>query len=77
MALQKSGLSQREACAIMRTRRRSPGEKLSTKKAEDARTIARLTELAQNYPRYGCKRLYVVYEREAGTEDETTSKGTK
>jgi putative transposase len=70
MALRKSGLSRRDACAIMRTRRRSPREQLSTKKTEDARVIARLTELAQNHPRYGCKRLYVVYEREAEAADE-------
>ncbi len=54
----------------MRTRRRSPREQLSTKKTEDARAIARLTELAQGHPWYGCKRLYVVYEREAGAADE-------
>ena len=70
MALRKSGLSQREACAVMRTRRRTPREQLSMKKTEDARAIARLTELAQNHPRYGCKRLYIVYEREAEAADE-------
>ena len=70
MALQKSGLSQREACGIMRTRRRSPCENVSTKKADDNIAIARLTELTQCHPRYGCKRLYVVYEREAGNADD-------
>jgi putative transposase len=31
--------------------------------------IARLTELTQAHPRYGCKRLYVVYERTARDGD--------
>jgi hypothetical protein len=53
----------------MQTRRRSPRERESTKDVEDAMTVRRLTTLAQDRPRYGCKRLYAVYEREAGDED--------
>jgi hypothetical protein len=53
----------------MQTRRRSPRERESTKDVEDAMTVRRLTTLAQDRPRYGCKRLYAVYEREAGYED--------
>jgi len=64
-ALQQSGLSQREACRIMRARRCLPNEKPSVKALEDAPAIKRITELAQTYPRRGCKRLYDRYEREA------------
>ena len=31
--------------------------------------LKRLTQLAQQHPRYGCKRLYVIYERVAGEGD--------
>lgn len=69
-ALQRSGLSQRAACAIIRARRQSPGT-LATEKAQaDAKVIVRLTELAQRWPRRGCKRLYDRYEREARDGDE-------
>jgi len=68
-ALQRSGLSQREACAIMRTRRHSSREPQSTKALGDAAAVARLTELAQERSRYGCRRLYVIYEREAREAD--------
>lgn len=69
-ALQRSGLSQRAACAIIRARRQSPGT-LATEKAQaDARVIVRLTELAQRWPRRGCKRLYDRYERDARNGDE-------
>lgn len=68
-ALQRSGLSQREACAIIGARRRSSREKPSSKTIQDAAVIARLTELAEDRPRYGCKRLYVIYEREARQTD--------
>jgi putative transposase len=67
--LQAAGLSQREACSIVQTRRRSPRERQSTKAFEDAKAVCRLTTLAQDRPRYGCKRLYAVYEREAGDQD--------
>lgn len=69
-ALQRSGLSQREACAIIGARRRSSREQPSPKTVQDTAAIARLTELAQSRPRYGCKRLYIIYERE-GREGDT------
>lgn len=68
-ALQSKGLSQREACKIMRARRRSSKEKPGIKVLEDAPLIKRITELAQAYPRSGCKRLYDRYEREAREGD--------
>lgn len=68
-ALQRAGLSQREACKIMRARRRSSREKPSVRTLEDAPAIKRITELAQTYPRRGCKRLYDRYEREARDGD--------
>lgn len=68
-ALQRSGLSQREACVIMRARRRSSRENKGVRAIEDAPLLVRLTQLAQDHPRYGCKRLYVVYERAAGQDD--------
>jgi hypothetical protein len=68
-ALQKSGLSQREACKIMRARRHSSNEKPSLKALEDAPLIKRITELAQTYPRRGCKRLHDRYEAEAREDD--------
>lgn len=68
-ALQKDGLSQREACKIMRARRRSPKEMTRLRSAQDGPLLKRLTHLAQQHPRYGCKRLYVIYERVAGEGD--------
>ena len=68
-ALQNRGLSQREACKIMRARRRSSNEKPGIRALEDAPLIKRITELAQAYPRRGCKRLYDRYEREAREDD--------
>ena len=53
----------------MRARRRSPSESVGRKAAEDAPLIKRLTELAQQYPRYGCKRLSAIYERFADDGD--------
>jgi len=64
-ALQTLGLSQREACAIARTRRRSPNERPSTKAYDDARWAARLTEVAQRHSEHGCRRLYDDYGRDA------------
>lgn len=64
-ALQTLGLSQREACAIVRARRRSPNEKPSTKATEDARWATRLTEVAQAHAEHGCRRLYDDYGRDA------------
>jgi hypothetical protein len=46
-ALQRHGLSQREACAIARARRQPSAGWLSEKEREDARLIRRLTALAQ------------------------------
>jgi len=68
-ALQRSGLSQRQACAIMRARRRPSKEQLGMKATQDAPLVVRLTQLAQEHPRYGCKRLYVIYERQARDVD--------
>jgi putative transposase len=68
-ALQTRGLSQREACKIMRARRRSPSEKPGMRALEDAPLIQRITELAQSRPRSGCKRLYDAYEREGRQGD--------
>lgn len=39
------------------------------KTAQDAPLIVRLTQLAQEHSRYGFKRLYVIYERQARDED--------
>jgi putative transposase len=68
-ALRRDGLSQREACKIMRARRRSPNEQTGTRAAQDVPLVKRLTQLAQQHPRYGCKRLYVIYERKAAADD--------
>lgn len=64
-ALQTLGLSQREACAVVRARRRSPREKPSTKALEDAHWATRLTEVAQAHAEHGCRRLYDDYARDA------------
>ena len=53
----------------MRARRRASREKPSAKATQDAAAVTRLTELAQERPRFGCKRLYVMYEREAREGD--------
>lgn len=68
-ALQTRGLSQREACKIIRARRRSSNEKPGIRAQEDALLIRRITELAQSRPRSGCRRLYDAYEREARDGD--------
>lgn len=68
-ALERSGLSQREACKIIRARRQSPRAQHSAKVEADAKVMVRLTELAQRWPRRGCKRLYDRYERDAGDGD--------
>src|SRR5580658_6971693 len=65
-ALQNDGLSQREACKIMRARRRSPKEMICLRSVQDVPVMKRL---AQQHPRYGCKRLYVIYERVAEEGD--------
>jgi putative transposase len=64
-ALQSLGLSQREACAIVRARRRSAREQPGTKARDDARWAIRLTEVAQDHPEHGCRRLYEDYGRDA------------
>lgn len=68
-ALQRSGLSQREACKVIRARRRSSHTQLGAKTQADAKIVVRLTELAQRWPRRGCKRLYDRYERDAQEGD--------
>lgn len=68
-ALQRSGMSQREACKVIRAGRRSSCAQPSAKTRADAKIILRLTELAQRWPRRGCKRLYDRYERDAGEGD--------
>jgi putative transposase len=64
-ALQAKGLSQREACAIVRARRRSSRERLSDKAKADAGWASRLTEVAHHHSDHGCRRLYEDYERDA------------
>ena len=64
-ALQTLGLSQREACAIVRARRRSSREVPSAKASDDARWAERLTEVAHAHSEHGCRRLYEDYERDA------------
>ena len=49
-ALQTLGLSQREACAIVRARRRSRHEKPSTKALDDARWATRLPKWRSSTP---------------------------
>lgn len=68
-ALQRHGLSQREACAIARARRQPSSGWLSEKAREDGEIIRRLTALAQAHPHYGWRRLYALYERRAGEGD--------
>ncbi len=53
----------------MRARRRSSNEKQGLRAIQDAPLLVRLTQLAQEHPRYGSKRLYVVYERAARDGD--------
>jgi putative transposase len=69
-ALQTRGLSQREACAIVKARRRSSREQPTAKDQTDAFWAARLTEVAQRHPEDGCKQLYESYNRESGHADE-------
>ncbi len=69
-ALQSLGLSQREACAIVRARRRSSREAPSTKAREDAHWATRLTEVAQKHAEHGCRRLYEDYGRDAIPEQD-------
>lgn len=53
----------------MQARRRSPNESAGIRSTQDAPLIKRLTQLAQDRPRYGCKRLYGLYERMADEGD--------
>lgn len=69
-ALQGHGVSQREACAIVRARRRSSRETPSTRAHDDARLAVRLTQVAQRHATHGCRRLYDDYERSATDGDE-------
>ena len=68
-ALQRSGLSQRAACTVIRARRQPPCSQPSAKAQADAKVVVRLTELAQRWPRRGCVRLYDRYERDARDGD--------
>lgn len=69
-ALQQLGLSQRDACKIVRARRRPPRESASSKAQADAHVATRLTEVAQQHAEHGCRRLYNDYERDAIVGDE-------
>lgn len=69
-ALQSKGLSQREACAIVKARRRSSREMPSDKAQSDAQWATRLTEVAHAHAEHGCRRLYEDYERDAIAGDE-------
>lgn len=68
-ALRFRGLSQREACAIVRARRQSSHGWQSQKERDDAAVIKRLTALAQAHPHYGWRRLHALYERRATESD--------
>jgi len=69
-ALQQSGLSQREACKSVHTRRRSSSELPSCKAQRDAAVATRLTQVAQKHFEHGCRRLFEDYERDAIEGDE-------
>jgi putative transposase len=69
-ALRSRGLTQREACAIAKARRRSSREKPSAKAHLDAFWSARLTQFSQLHSEDGCKPLYEAYLRECGYPDE-------
>ena len=69
-ALRARGLSQREACAVVKARRRSSREVPSSRAADDARIAERLTQVAQDHYEHGCIRLYGDYERDAVEGDE-------
>lgn len=69
-ALRSRGLSQRDACQIVRARRRSLREQPSAKAQNDARAALRLTQVAQAHAKHGCRRLYDDYERDALDGDE-------
>jgi putative transposase len=69
-ALQESGLSQREACKSVRTRRRSLRELPTLKAQRDATVATRLTQVAQKHAEHGCRRLFEDYERDAIDGDE-------
>ena len=68
-ALQQKGLSQREACKIIGARRCPANTPAGLQAAQDAPLIERLTQLAQKHARFGCKRLYLRYERVATGDD--------
>ena len=57
------GLSQRRACALLRTAR-SALRYESTKAATDAPVVAKMRELAGQYPRYGYRRIRVFLGRD-------------
>lgn len=68
--LQSKGLSQREACAIVKARRRSSREMPSDRAQSDAQWATRLTEVAHAHAEHGCRRVYEDYERDAIAGDE-------
>jgi putative transposase len=57
------GLSQRRACALLRTAR-SGLRYESRKAAKDAAALTRMAELARQYPRYGYRRIRVFLGRD-------------
>src|SRR5436853_575194 len=57
------GLSQRFACALLRTARSSL-HYASTKTPTDAPVVTRMRELASQYPRYGYRRIRVFLGRD-------------
>jgi len=69
-ALRSRGLSQREACKVVRARRWSSREQPSPKAHDDARAALRLTQVAHEHAKHGCRRLYDDYERDAVDGDE-------
>lgn len=57
------GLSQRRACALLRTARSGLGYE-SRKAAKDAAAVSKMVELAGQYPRYGYRRIRVFLGRD-------------
>jgi putative transposase len=57
------GLSQRRACTLLGVGR-SALHYCSTKQKEDRPVVARMTELAAQYPRYGYRRIAILLGRD-------------
>lgn len=62
-ALQARGLSQRQACALAGCPRKTAQYRLR-KPAPDPALVERLKELAERWPRFGYRRLFIMLRRE-------------